>query len=216
MIKYDVLLASGSVQRQAILAELGIRYQSVPSEIEEVTLFSPAATVQHNARLKLRAAWPSAQPEQAVIAADTIVLASGQILGKPGSPEQAKKYLQMLSGNTIEAYSGLAIGLGGHSIAYSAVEKATISIRQLDDAEIDWYVETREPIIRAGAIGISHYGEIFVSQIKGSYSCVAGLPKIALMAILAHSRPLAQAILPVPCPILKADTGNICGFEVHP
>ena len=79
-------------------------------------------------------------------------------------------------------------------------EKAVISIKPLDESEIQWYISTQEPIIRAGAIGISRYGEVFVTRIDGSYSCIAGLPKVALMAILSRSPALAEAVMPVPMP----------------
>lgn len=209
MRKCEVLLASGSVQRKAILDELGIGYRSVAMDVAEVTMSSPADTVRENAKLKLRAAMPLAKAGQAVIAADTIVLACDQILGKPGSPEQARKYLRMISGNTIEAYSGLAVALGGQGTAYACVEKAVVSIRPLEESEIEWYINTTEPIGRAGAIGISHYGEVFVRKIEGSYSCIAGLPKIALMAILSHAPQLSEAVLPVPWPNLKINDETI-------
>ena len=209
MGKNDVLLASGSVQRKAILEELGIKYESVAMDVEEVTLASPSDTVRKNARLKLLAALPQAHEGQAVIAADTIIWANGQVLGKPGTPEQAKVYLRMLSGNTIEAYSGLAVALKGSGKAYLCVEKAVISIKPLDESDINWYISTHEPIIRAGAIGISHYGEVFVTRIDGSYSCIAGLPKVALMAILSRSRALAEAVLPVTMP------PETIGSEIH-
>lgn len=209
MEKREVLLASGSVQRKAILEELGIHYKSVAMDVEEVTLESPSDTVRENARLKLLAALPQAQDGQAVMAADTIIWTNGQVLGKPGTPEQAKVYLRMLSGNTIEAYSGLAVSLKGAGIAYLCVEKSVISIKPLDELEIEWYISTHEPIIRAGAIGISHFGEVFVTRIDGSYSCIAGLPKVALMAILSRSPALAEAVLPVPMP------PNTIGSEIH-
>ena len=170
---------------------------------------SPSDTVRENARLKLLSAVPQAQNGQAAIAADTIIWANGQVLGKPGTPKQAAVYLRMLSGNTIEAYSGLAVGLKGTGKAYLCVEKSVISIKTLDESEIQWYIDTHEPIIRAGAIGISHYGEVFVTQIDGSYSCIAGLPKVALMAILARSQALAEAVLPVPMPPVTV------GSEIH-
>ena len=209
MEKNVVLLASGSIQRKAILEELGIKYESVAMDVDEVTLASPSDTVRENARLKLLAALPHALDGQAVIAADTVIWTNGQVLGKPGTPEQAKVFLRMLSGNTIEAYSGLAVALKGTGKVYLCVEKAVISIKPLGESDINWYISTHEPIIRAGAIGISHYGEVFVARIDGSYSCIAGLPKCALMAILSSSRALAEAVLPV-----QAPPGTI-GSEIH-
>ena len=197
MPQVEVLLASGSPQRKAVLEELGICFQAVAMDVEEVTLSSPQETVLENARRKLCAALPAARPGQAVIAADTIVWAANQVLGKPGDAERARKYLEMLSGNAVQAYSGIGVALGGASEGWIGVESAKFYLKPLSEADISWYISTKEPLNRAGAIGISHYGEVFVSHIEGSYSCIAGLPKNSLLAILAHSPALAQAILPV-------------------
>ena len=196
----EVILASGSPQRKAILEELGILYTAVAMDVEEVVLESPLETVIENARRKMAAAMRIARNGQAVIAADTVVWTNGRILGKPGTSEKAVEYLKLLSGNKIRAYSGLAVGLGGQDFGWCCGEYATIHIRELSPAEIGWYVSTGEPLSRAGAIGISHYGEAFVTGVEGAYSCVAGLPKDALLAILGQSRELASAVLPVPQP----------------
>ena len=206
MPQYDVLLASGSPQRKAILEELGIRFQALPMDVDEVTLPSPEETVLENARLKLRAALPAAHPGQAVIAADTVVWADGHVLGKPGNADRARQYLQVLSGNSVQAYSGIAVALGGADRGWICAESATFFLQALTEAEISWYISTKEPLNRAGAIGISHYGEVFVSRIEGSYSCIAGLPKNSLLAILAQSPALAQAVLPVAAPPAKECT----------
>lgn len=196
MDKDEILLASGSVQRKAILEELGIGYRAVAMEVEEVTRATPSETVLENARRKLLAALPLARRGQAVLAADTVVWAQGQILGKPETPERARDFLRKLSGQVIEAHSGVALAVGGEATAYCCAERAAMTMKTLSAAEIEWYVSTREPLIRAGAIGISHYGEVFVSRIDGSYSCIAGLPKAALLAAMGRSPSLAAAMLP--------------------
>ena len=196
----EVILASGSPQRKAILDELGIKYSAVAMDVSEVLLESPDETVMENSRRKLMAALGMARTGQAVIAADTVVFANGRILGKPGTPEMAMEYLALLSGREIQAYSGLAVALKGTDCVWCCSECATMLMRELSESEIKWYVSTKEPLTRAGAIGISHYGEAFVSGIKGSYSCVAGLPKGGLLAILGQSRELAEAVLPVAPP----------------
>ena len=89
----EVILASGSPQRKAILEELGIKYTAIAMDVEEVVLESPLETVIENARRKMAAALGMARNGQAVIAADTVVWANGRILGKPGTPEKAVEYL---------------------------------------------------------------------------------------------------------------------------
>lgn len=204
--QYDVLLASGSPQRKAILEELGIRFQTIAMDVEEVTLPSPQETVLENARRKLQAALPCAKPGQAVIAADTIVWAAGQVLGKPGNAERARQYLQMLGGNAAQAFSGIGVAKAGNREGWLCAENAKFFLRPLSEADISWYISTQEPLSRAGAIGISHYGEAFISKIEGSYSCIAGLPKNSLLTILAQSPELAAAILPTPPPPRPPET----------
>ena len=196
----EVILASGSPQRKAILEELGIKYTAIAMDVEEVVLTSPLDTVMENAKRKLTAGMSYAADGQAVIAADTVVWTKDKILGKPETPEKAIKFLKLLSGNMVYAYSGLAVGLRGGGVGYCGGEFATVFIRNMTNEEIKWYVSTGEPLSRAGAIGITHYGEAFVTGIYGSYSCVAGLPKDALLAILGQSKDLAEAVLPVPPP----------------
>ena len=197
MGRMKVLLASGSPQRRAILEELGIAYQAVAMDVDETALESPADTVRENARRKLVAARKMALRGQAVIAADTIVWADGRGLGKPGTPECAREYLRRLSGKTVQAYSGVAVGLAGDGKECVCVQTATMRFRAIEEREIEWYVSTGEPLERAGAIGISHYGEIFITGIEGEYSCIAGLPKSALLHALSQSPELASAALPV-------------------
>ena len=196
----EVILASGSPQRKAILEELGISYTAVAMDVEEVMLESPLETVMENARRKMSAAMGVASEGQAVIAADTVVWAEGRLLGKPGTSEKAIEYLKLLSGNDIRAYSGLSIAVRGGESCWCCGEFATFSIRRLNDSEIEWYVGTGEPLCRAGAIGISHYGEAFVEKVVGSYSCIAGLPKDGLLTLLGRSGVLAKAVLPMEPP----------------
>ena len=211
----EVILASGSPQRKAILEELGIRYSAVAMDVEEAVLDSPAETVMENAKRKLLAALAFAAKGQAVIAADTVVWADGHVLGKPVTPQKAEEYLSILSGREIQAYSGLAVALNGGACGWCCSECATVCMRKLSDDEIKWYISTGEPLTRAGAIGISHYGEAFTTGIKGSYSCIAGLPKDGLLAILGQSRELAEAVLPVaPPPPMKCCMDNIHRFLI--
>lgn len=181
-----VLLASGSPQRKAVLEELDIAYEAVSMDVDEVTLDTPEATVRANAELKAAAALAKAAPGQFVVAADTVVFAEGRILGKPHDAVTAKQYLRLLSGRAVSACTGVSVvrqGIGG----WTGVEVAVARIRPFSENEIDWYVSTSEPLTRAGALGISHYGEMFVSGIEGSYSCFAGLPKRTLLAALIRS-----------------------------
>lgn len=196
-------LASASPQRRQILEELGISFRVLPVGVEEVLFSSAEKTVRENAFRKANAALAvkTVGFGDVVIGADTIVRVGRRILGKPKTPEEAKDYLARLSGREVEAWSGVAVFQKGCGAGAISVEKAFARMRKLSGEEIDWYVSTQEPLTRAGAFGISHYGEVFVEKLEGSYSCFAGLPKRSLLAsILGQPPEVAKIVLPVPPP----------------
>ena len=133
-----IILASGSPQRRAILQELGIAFHVLPVDVDEVTLETPEATVLENARLKVLAALREVSGGSIVIAADTVLFAQGKILGKPLDRETAQMYLSMLSGQTVRAYSGVAVARRGVAEGALALESAEVQIRKLSDPEIAW------------------------------------------------------------------------------
>ena len=102
----EILLASGSPQRRAILEELGMAYRVCPVAVEEVVCATPEETVLANARRKLLAALPLASAGQGVLAADTVVSCDGRILGKPGTPARAAEFLAKLGGRTSCTWTG--------------------------------------------------------------------------------------------------------------
>ncbi len=195
--KASVFLASMSPQRAAILQELKIEFQAITIAVDEVTLDTPEETVQENAKLKALAALRAIPSGSLVIAADTIVFAHGSILGKPDNKATAREYLCALSGHTVRAFSGIAVARKGADEGVLALEYADAQIKALSESEIAWYIETEEPLSRAGAFGISRYGEIFVEKTYGAYSCIAGLPKIALLACLDATGASGACAFPV-------------------
>ncbi len=181
-----LILASESPQRRAILQELGIPFHVQPMDVDEVTLDTPEATVLENAKLKALAALEEAEDGSLVVAADTVLFLNGTILGKPKDRREARTYLSTLSGAAVRAFSGVAAARKGDAEGVLCRECATAHLHALTDQEIEWYLATEEPLTRAGAFGISRYGEVFVDRIEGSYSCIAGLPKRALLAALSR------------------------------
>ncbi len=185
-MKMPMILASGSPQRADVMRELGMDFEAISMDVDEVVLPTPEETVEANAKLKAIAALRLVHDERLIIAADTVLCADGRILGKPWTAQRAREYLRMLSGKTITAVSSVAVGRKGDETGWIATESATADVKTLTDDEIDGYVATGEPLERAGAIGISRYGEIFIERIHGSYSCIVGLPKRSLIAILCR------------------------------
>ena len=181
-----IILASGSPQRADIMRELGIKFDVVSVDVAEVTLETAAETVTANAKLKAIAAWQKLAGGNLAIAADTVLSIDGHILGKPGSEQRAREYLLSISGHDVTAVSAVASVCGGMDNGWIGIETATARVKTLTEAEVDWYVAHGEPLTRAGAIGISRYGELFITSVHGAYSCFAGLPKRTLLAVIGR------------------------------
>ena len=113
-----------------------------------------------------------------VLAADTTVVADGQILGKPIDDGDARRMLRMLSGATHEVITGVALVHRGE--AHVHAETTAVEFVEMNDDEIAWYVSTGEPHDKAGAYAIQGYASRFIACVDGSYSNVVGLP-IALV-----------------------------------
>ena len=177
-----IRLASGSPRRREILENLGFAVERAATDIDETPRphEDPAAYVVRMAREKNAAALavrrsagkaPSAAP---VLSADTAVVLDGQILGKPESPEHARAMLRRLSGREHEVHTALC--LFAHGLAHTAVQTSRVRFAELSDAQIAAYVQSSEPLDKAGAYGIQGAGGVFVRELRGSFSGVMGLP----------------------------------------
>ena len=120
--------------------------------------------------------------EDVVIAADTIVVVDGKILGKPASEEQAVEMLRMLSGRTHRVMTGLTVRKGDRAVSHTEITE--LVFRSLSDEEIRAYVETGDPLDKAGAYGIQGMAGAFVERICGDYFNVMGLPICSLTLLL--------------------------------
>jgi len=176
-----LILASASPRRAATLTALGIPFRTVVPSVDETLLpgESGAAAAERLARAKADAVAPQDLP---VLAADTLVVCDGAVLGKPATPDEAARMLRTLSGRSHEVVSGICVAIGG--TLRSGVETTTVTFAAMDEAEIAWYVATGEPLDKAGAYHVDGRGALFVSAVSGSPSNVAGLP-VRLMLRLA-------------------------------
>jgi len=172
-----IILASNSPRRRELLAQIGLSFIVAPADVDESVLpgESPEAYAARVALDKARTAAQRAM-QGIIIAADTIVVADGSILGKPSGTADARRMLSMLSGNVHEVITGLAVldAASGRSAVRTSVTR--VWFRDLSDREIDAYVATGEPLDKAGAYGIQERGALFVERIEGCYSNVVGLP----------------------------------------
>lgn len=184
--RIPLILASQSPRRRKLLKQLGLRIRVLPSSIEEV-LDKDCSPEENARRLALEKALDVAQRVRKgiVIAADTLVVRDHHILGKPTSPEDAKRMLRLLSNTSHYVYTGIALVDVGTRKRVTAVEKTTVHFRKLEKDEIDRYVASGAPMDKAGAYGIQDdYGAVFVDRIEGCYYNVVGFPLAKFFVLL--------------------------------
>lgn len=172
----DIVLASGSPRRRELLSQMGLTFRVVVSDSDEDVdkSLSPAEQVSLISRRKAGAVAETVGPDKLVIAADTIVALEGEVMGKPHSREEAVQMLRSLSGKTHEVYTGFTLRQSGRVV--TEVECTAVTFRTLTSPEIEAYVDTGEPMDKAGAYGIQGLGSLLVSGIRGDYFNVMGLP----------------------------------------
>ena len=181
----QVILASASPRRLALLQQIGIEATVCPADFDEVSGSAVQAedVVLANAVGKCQAVVKIIGDSLPVVAADTVVVAEGVILGKPQDAEDAFKMLKQLSGKTHKVLTGIAVSYAGEMLA--EVCETKVVFRELTDEEIKNYVATGEPLDKAGAYGIQGKGAVLVEKIDGCYNNVVGLPLTRMQLILA-------------------------------
>ncbi len=189
-----VLLASGSPRRVELLKGCGFDVKVHPSGADESygDLTNPEEIAKLLALRKAQAVRDIAEDGEYIIAADTSVVTDGMILGKPKDAADARRMLKLLSGRTHEVYTGIAVIKDGR--ASTACEITEVHFAELSDGMISDYIKTGEPLDKAGAYGIQHYGAALVEGINGDYFNVVGLPLNRLFRILSDDfgvRPLS-------------------------
>jgi septum formation protein len=180
-----VILASQSSRRRELLTLVGITHEVMPADVDERVLDGerPAPHAERLARAKARTL-ADRHPEALVIAADTIVVIDGRILGKPADAAEARQTLRLLSGREHVVFTAVAVARGA-SVA-SEVAEVTVAFRALADDEIAAYVETGEPLDKAGSYGIQGYGATIVERIDGDYFAVMGLSLVRVVRLMAR------------------------------
>lgn len=183
----NVILASQSPRRRELMALLGIPFTVQAADIDE-TMDPGKAPYDEVARVsRLKAAAVARAPEDVVIAADTIVVCAGKILGKPRDKDDAFAMLQLLSGRDHQVMTGMTVLYGDTCI--SCTEVTHIHFRSLSDGEIRSYIATGEPMDKAGSYGIQGGAALFAQRIEGDYYNVVGLPVCRLGMILREAVP---------------------------
>lgn len=198
-----LVLASASPRRRELLSQIGLEFTVMPSTKEENAKTTEAgALVQELSRQKVVDIWeqlsggqgqnPDAdqeqiseetqepnlngkrQPELLVIGADTVVCCEGKILGKPHSREAAAEMLTALQGRSHEVYTGVTLYSQSETVTF--FECTQVEFYPMTEVEISEYIDSKEPMDKAGAYGIQGLGARFVKGIRGDYNNVVGLP----------------------------------------
>ena len=180
-----VILASGSPRRRELREMLGVPGLTViPARGEEKAPegLPPGELVMALASAKGHEVAQGRDPEDVIVAADTVVWANGTVFGKPKTEAQAAEMLTVLSGSGHEVYTGVSVLRGGHEeLAY---EVSRVYFRPLEPDEIRRYIATGEPMDKAGAYGAQGLGALFVEKIDGDFFNVMGLPLCRLGGML--------------------------------
>ncbi len=197
----NLILASNSPRRKQLLSLGGWAYTVAVADVDE-SLHpdeAPGDYVLRLAELKARKSAENAAPESVVIAADTSVVDGGDILGKPLGEEDAARMLKRLHGHTHQVYTGLALLRVSDGYALTDLSVTDVPMRDYTDEEIDAYVQTGDPLDKAGAYAIQHQGFNPVEKMTGCYASVMGLPLCRLTYLLKQFDISPEAAVGIRC-----------------
>lgn len=180
----QLILASASPRRAALLEQIGLAFDTVPADVDETPQQGESAeTLATRLAVSKTATIAQAQPDAVVLGADTVVALGDAVFGKPRDKADAIQMLETLSGRTHRVCTGLAVAFGGRCETRLSVTQVTFMT--LDRATIADYWASGEPLGKAGAYAIQGLAGAFVTHLDGSYSSVMGLPVHDAAALLA-------------------------------
>lgn len=182
----DIVLASKSPRRKELLSLLDLDFQIITADIDE-TMDSSLPVTDEVARIsyeKALAVADNTDGNAVIISADTIVELDGCLMGKPTDEDDAARMLRSLSGKSHNVHTAVTVLLGDRH--ETRVVTTAVTFRDISDEEITAYIETREPMDKAGAYGIQGRASKFVSGIIGDYFNVVGLPVCELCLMLKN------------------------------
>jgi septum formation protein len=205
---YDLYLASRSPRRQELLRQIGVRFEPLAGradvgdaiDVDETqhageTAAAHVERLAHDkARNGVRLVARLGLPPRPVLAADTVVILDGEILGKPADADEARSFLRRLSGRAHEVRTAIALAVPNAAAPrmLCAVSVSTVTFRPLTVDEIDRYVASGDPFDKAGGYGIQSRAGSFVEHLNGSYTGVMGLP-LAETTLLLRAAGVAAA-----------------------
>ncbi len=173
----EIILASASPRRAALLKQIGLDFKVIPSHTQEIIVpgMTPREIVLQLADQKACSVSKS-YPNSVVLGADTAVCCEGEILGKPRERDEAASMLRFLSGRIHEVVTGVVLRQESRKLVREDAVTTRVKFRNLSEEEIASYTATNEPFDKAGAYGIQGFGALLVESIQGCYFNVVGLP----------------------------------------
>ena len=185
----ELILASASPRRRQLMEYLGIPFVVKPSPVDEQSLVlsgPPAKQAMDSAAAKAGGA-AEENKDCWILAADTVVSVNGLLLGKPADRDEAREMLQMLSGRSHRVVTGVSLCHLGKPYPAPVVEETKVWFVELTPEQIEGYLDTGEPMDKAGAYGIQGYGGCLIPRIEGCYFNVMGLPLYRTARLLAEA-----------------------------
>ena len=183
----QIILASASPRRRELMGLYGVPFTIRAADIDE-TMDPGKPPFDEVARVsRCKALAVSREPEDVVVAADTIVVCQGEVLGKPRDKKDAARMLRLLSGSTHQVMTGCTVLQGSRAETFTQVTQ--LHFRPLSEKEIHRYIATGEPMDKAGAYGIQGGAALFVERLDGDYYNVMGLPVCRLWQMIAQTAP---------------------------
>ena len=184
--KYHIILASKSPRRQELLRGMGVDFSIMTKETaERFPSEMPLDEVPKYLSLQKSLAFTEDElpADYLLITSDTVVICEGEILGKPKDREDAARMLRLLSGKTHHVVTGVTVRSAEKTESFAV--RSNVTFAQLDDEEIDYYIEHCKPFDKAGAYGIQEWiGYVGISGLEGSFYNVMGLPTRKLYGVL--------------------------------
>lgn len=182
----ELILSSKSPRRQQLIATLGWPVKVVEIAVDE-TISEPISSDRVAEMLACRKAEGmdarKLQAGQILVTADTVVVHDNKVLGKPHDKAEARQMLRMLSGSPHYVYTGVCLKTNSRQVSFT--EKTTVYFKPLDEAEIDYYIDTYKPFDKAGSYGIQEWiGMIGIEKIEGCFYNVMGLPTARLYSAI--------------------------------
>jgi septum formation protein len=198
-MQWRFVLASSSPRRHELIKYLGLDFEIVPSEFEEIVHphMSPEEVVLGLAKEKALEVYRRVKEDQPkhrlmVLGADTIVALDGEILGKPSDVAHACEMLKKLSGRCHVVHTGVTVVCapadnGEEPVIHQVSDTSRVHIREISDDEIAYYVDTKEPMDKAGSYALQGIGSAFVEKIDGCFTNIIGLPVPKVVALLRRA-----------------------------